>query len=279
MRGSAAPAGPAGLVGRIVWRMDDADHGGVSAIHVFPGGGRFLALSDRGSFTRGTFRRGPSGAVTGIDADPWRKLRGEGEAPLRPRRTDSEGAAIGPDGAVYISFEGVARVLRYADVTGPAENLPVPPQFRRLQVNSALEALAAGPDGTLYTLPERSGAVDRPFPVWRFRRGRWDQPFALPRSGPFLAVSADIGPDGRFYLLERAFFGLGGFATRLRRWRLAGDGVSREETVLETPAGTHGNLEGLSVWRSSGGLVATMVADDNFSLLLSTEIVEYRLPD
>ena len=34
-----------------------------------------------------------------------------------------------------------------------------------------------------------------------------------------------------------------------------------------------------SVWRDSAGdLRATMIADDNFSIFLSTEIVEYRLP-
>ncbi len=279
LRGTAAPVAPPGLVGRRFWTMDDPLMGGVSAVHVYPGGTRFLALSDRGAFARGRFARDATGAISAIAADPWRLLRARGDAPLAEGRRDSEGLAVGPDGTVHVSFEGQARVLRYAQVDGPAENLPLHPAFPRLQKNSALEALAVGPDGALYALPERSGKADRPFPVWRFRNGAWDQPFALRREGPYLAVSADIGPDGRLYLLERAFFGLGGFASRLRRWRLAGDGVTEETTVLETPAGTHSNLEGLSVWQSDRGLVATLVADNNFRLFLPTEVVEYRLPD
>lgn len=254
--------------------------GGFSAIHVHPGGLRFLALSDRGFLVQGRLRRGPDGALQGVAAGPATPLRGRGEGPLAPGRTDSEGLAVGPDGALYVGFEGrgVARVLRYARIGGPAENLPSPPAFAALQPNASLEALAAGPDGTLYTLPERSGALDRPFPVWRYRNGAWDQPFALPRSGDFLAVGADVGPDGRLYLLERAFRGLAGFSTRLRRFRLGPAGTDAGETVLETRAGTHDNLEGLSVWRGPGGLIATMVSDDNFRWFLRSEIVEYRVP-
>ena len=112
--------------------------------------------------------------------------------------------------------------------------LEVPAAFGEMQLNSSLESLAAAADGTLYTVPERSGAWDRPFPVWRWREGRgWDQPFALPREGRFLTVDADIGPDGRFYLLERDV-GLLGFRSRLRRFALApaGDGIGPGEVLL-----------------------------------------------
>ena len=55
---------------------------------------------------------------------------------------------------VAVSFEGVDRVS-YFDAEGIEDRLPVAPGFRGLDINSGLEALAAGPDGTLYTLPER----------------------------------------------------------------------------------------------------------------------------
>ena len=120
----------------------------------------------------------------------------------------------------------------------------------------------------------------KPFPVYRFRNGVWDQPFILPRRGYFLAVAADIGPDGRFYLLERQFFGLLGFGSRVRRFTMSPDGLSKEETLLQTTPGQHDNLEGLSVWRdASGTLRLTMISDDNFLFLQRTEIVEYRVPD
>ena len=103
--------------------------------------------------------------------------------------------------------------------------------------------------------------------------------YAKGQTGGFLPVSADIGPDGRFYLLERNF-GLFGFRSRLRRWELTEKGPVGEQTLLQTSSGRHDNLEGLSVWRDhSGSLRATMISDDNFRSLQRTELVEYALPD
>ncbi|HMO08540.1 MAG TPA: esterase-like activity of phytase family protein [Paracoccaceae bacterium] len=275
LRGGATAASQHGFRSAFRWRMDDPLFGGVSAIHVFPGGARFLVVTDRGAWTEGRIARDAAGHIAAITAAPMRLLRGTGEAPLAEGRTDAEGIAVAQDGTVYVSFEGPARVLRYARPDGPAENLHSHPDFARMQRNSALEALAIGPDGALYTLPERSGRITRPFPVYRFRSGVWDQPFSLPRRGNFLPVGADIGPDGRLYLLERAFAGLRGFASRLRRFDLSG---GREEVLVETPFGLHDNLEGVTVWQEAGGrLVATLVADDNFRFFQRTELVEYAL--
>lgn len=278
--GSANPASPPGFLGAFTWRMDDDHFGGFSAIEVHADGREFIALSDRGRFTTGQLLRDGQGRIAGVEAQPLQALKGKGDAPLQGLRVDSEGLALAPDGSIYVSFEGAARVLHYPRIGGSAENLPTPADFRAMQINSALEALAIGRDGTLYTLPERSGGLDRPFPVYRFRNGKWDKKLSIPRRGAFLAVSADIGPDGRFYLLERDFRGLAGFASRLRRFDLGARGLTGEVTLIETAAGLHDNLEGLSVWRDGKGhLIATMISDDNFNYFLRTQIVEYRLPD
>jgi hypothetical protein len=279
LAGRATPALPAGLIGAFRWQMDDPRFGGFSAIHVTTDGLRFVALSDRGAYALGAFRRDRDGRILSIRAEPLRLLRGLGVSPLRGSRSDAEGIAVTPGGTVYVSFEGIeaARVLRYARINGPAENLPTPDAFERFGLNVALEALAVAADGTLYTLPERPDAGG--FPVWRFRDGAWDQPFALPADRGWLAVSAEVGPDGRFYLLERAFHGLAGFAARLRRFDLAETGLTGGRTLVETEPGMHDNLEGLSLWRGQQGMVATMISDDNFRFFQRTEIVEYLLPD
>lgn len=280
MQGSAGPVPPRGLVGDFAWTGTGALFGGFSALHLTPDGAGFVALSDHGAWVEGQFQRDAGGSIIGVTNGTVTPLMGRTGKPLVGGRTDSEGLAIAADGTVFVSFEGPARVLRYAHLGGNAENLPDAPDFARMEHNSALEALAIAPDGTLYTLPERSGALMRPFPVYRFRGGVWDQPTAIPREGGFLVADASIGPDGRFYVLEREFLGLAGFATRLRRFNFAGDALTGEKLLLQTQPGLHDNLEGLSVWRDpQGRLRATMVSDNNYLFIFRSEIVEYRLPD
>lgn len=199
---------PGDGVTRFVWTAEDPLFGGLSALEMSEDGRSVTVLSDRGAWTRGQVIRDAEGRILDIRTEPMRLLRGRGEEPLARRRNDSEGLALARDGTAYVSFEGAARVLRYRDLSGPAENLPVHPDFALMQRNSALEALAIDAGGAIYTLPERSGSATRPFPVYRYQNGVWTQPFAVPRRGSFLIVGADFGPDGRLYVLERRFRGL-----------------------------------------------------------------------
>jgi hypothetical protein len=199
-------------------------------------------------------------------------------APLKDAELDAEGLALDARGRAYVSFEGFHRVRRYGDIDGSAFSVPSHPDFRRLQENSGLEALATDADGTLYAIPERSGALERPFPVYRLRAGRWDKALKLRRDGTFLPVDADFGPDGRLYLLERDFKWLGGFATRVRRFALGPEGFGDEVTLLETGFGELDNMEGISVWRDAEGRIrATLMSDDNFFPLQRTIFAEYLL--
>lgn len=294
LQGSANPTTAPGYLGAVRWSMEDSRFGGFSSIHVFDDGIRFIALTDRGTYAQGRFRRTAEGRIAAIEAGPLARLKSHNAEALAPGRNDSEGIAVAPDGTVYVSFEGVARVLRYRSIDGFAENLPTPEAFRAFPRNAALEALAIDARGALYAIPEeltgskrirlltgQPGNPDGPnFPIWRFANGAWTQPYDLPRDGGFLPVGADFGPDGRLYVLERAFRGIAGFASRVRSFRMGPEGPRDARTILQSPTGQHGNLEGLSVWRDDrGDIRLTMVSDDNFLSLLRTEIVEYRLPD
>lgn len=275
--GSAEPAAPPNLIGTFVWHSQDPQHGGFSALELTADGVGFTAISDRGGWTRGKITRIDDNIVQ-IDAAPMRWLHGINGKVLHEDRNDSEGLAIRPGGGIFVSLEGPARILEYSDLAGPAKRLPAPAAFPRLRINSALEALAMGLDGALYTLPEEAGPQDRPIPVFRFLNGKWDQPFSIPRQGSFLPVGADIGPDGRFYLLEREFHGIAGFASRVRSFTLGPNRMTDERVEFLTRGGIHDNLEGLSVWQdTSGDIRLTMISDDNFIPFQRTEIVEYRL--
>lgn len=263
------------LIDRFVWRSEAPGFGGLSAIEVSADGRFFTVVSDSGLMTRGEFQR-QDGKITGITTEETLPLRSVNGNPVRGKHRDAEGLAIGPNGTVYVSFEGNARVLAYPVLDGPATALPRHPDFAGMQSNSALESLAMDADGRLYTLPERSGRANRPFPVYRLSDGAWQIAMHLPRRGAFLTVGLDIGPDGNFYLLERDFTGIG-FRSRVRRFDAEG---GSETVLLETRTGEFDNLEGISVWRDNGGdLRLTLVSDDNFRFYQRTEIVEFRLTD
>lgn len=252
---TVALAEPLTFVRALPLSSDAAGFGGLSAIETRDGQSA-LVLSDRGA----AFRLRIDRMAGTVDITPATQPH--------PGR-DSEGLAWA-GGNLFFSYEGPASVAR---ATG--EVLRAPPAFAALPPNSGIEALAGMPDGTVLALPERSGALDRPFPVYAWRHGQWSEVAALPRVGPFLPTGADLGPDGALYVLERAFTPLG-FRTRIRR--LALDRAAEAEVLLTTYGARHGNLEGLAIWVSrSGATCLSMVSDDNFLSVLPTELVEYAL--
>ncbi|KEO54430.1 esterase-like activity of phytase family protein [Thioclava pacifica] len=278
-----APAGPhprAQFLQSYHWTMPGVSvFGGFSGLELGPDGRDFVTQSDRTTIWRGQLDRDASERITGVtitEGPNW--LHSSKGKVLTRHLGDSEGLALAPDGSVYISFEGLARVSHFPTDGGPAELLPRPKAFAKMKGNSSLEALAIDDLGTLYTMPEDSGSTRKPFPVWRYRNGEWDQPFAIPRDGNWLPAGADFGPDGRLYVLERDFWGLLGFLTRVQVFDVQDDSLSGGDVLLQTGAGRHDNLEGISVWRdASGAIRLTMISDDNFFPFQRTEIVEYRL--
>ncbi|MCT4555207.1 MAG: esterase-like activity of phytase family protein [Pelagimonas sp.] len=259
------------------WQLEDDRLGGFSGIELSADGRSFTAISDRAKIVHGQITR-ENGKITGVDTAPWERLRNTDGKGMFNEFADSEGLTMTADGRLFVSFEGYHRVWSYPTLRA-ADALPRPWDFADMQGNSGFEALAMDPRGRLITLPERSGQLTRPFPIWRLSQGTWEQPYGLRRDGPFLPVGADFGPDGLFYLLERHFTGFG-FRSRVRRFRLTETAATEEVTLLTTPTGRHDNLEGISVWQDeTGSIRLTMISDDNFRPFLQrTEIVEYRLP-
>ena len=278
LQSSASAPMPAGLVGSFHWTMNNPAFGGLSAIEVDGDGAGFTALSDRGNFFTGTLHRNAQGRVDGVVDVVVTPVVGREGKRLRRGKLDTEGLAIGK-GGIYVSLEGPAQVVRFKTLTGGGKALASPGDFAGMQRNSSLEALAIDANGALYTLPERSGRLDEPFPVYRFKDG-WTQPFTIARIGEYLPTAADFGPDCRLYVLEREFHGLLGFQSRVRRFVIKGDSIDAGEVLIETAIGQHDNLEGLSVWRDGDAkLRLTMISDDNFRFFQSTQIVEYAVPD
>lgn len=276
----AQPVSDARLVSAYRWHGTGEHFGGFSGLEVSEDGKDFIAITDRGYIARGSFNR-EEGVITGLNTTRLSPLKSPKGIPFGRFRADSEGLATHMTGPIFISFEAKHRVMRFTGVQTKGRALKGHPDFEGLQNNSSLEALAIDRNGTLYTIPERTGVEGSPFPVYRLRAGSqtWDKPFSIPRFAPYLPVGADIGPDGKFYLLERHLSGILGFTNRVRRFDITPEGFKNEVELLRTPVGLHDNLEGLAVWRDSDGSIRlTMVSDDNFKFYQTTEFVEYVVP-
>lgn len=276
---SPVAAAELSFLSRYMWSDTREGFGGLSGLELTADGQKYVAISDRGAILSGQINRNGD-RITGATILEMSELKNRKGQSLTDKNVDSEGLALDAKGRIFVSFEGEHIVRRYASLAVKAAPLKRHPDFNALQDNSSLEALAIAANGTLYTLPERSGEWERPFPVYRFRGGTWDRILQIPRRGRYLPVGADIGPDGKFYLLERDFLWHSGFGNRIRRFSLSETGFSQEEELLVTRFGEYGNLEGIAVWAGADGdLRLTMVSDDNFNFLLLTELVEYRLTD
>ncbi len=267
-------------LGSFVWTLpDNSWFGGFSALSLDAKGQNALVLNDRGQIASAQVQRNAKGIIDAVVVTQRDALRNQRGAVIKGDAHDSEGLAVDADGTIYVSFEQDPRVARYSAPDAKAAVLKRMSAFQDMPENKGLEALAIDHRGHLYTLPENTLNAAGHIPVWKWNGRKWREISALERRGWFMPVGADIGPDGRFYLLERAFM-LFGFSTRLRRWDLDETGLHGEATLLKTGIGTHDNLEGLSIWRDDHNrLRATMISDDNFMSLQRTELVEYLLPN
>ncbi|MCF6272742.1 MAG: esterase-like activity of phytase family protein [Rhodobacteraceae bacterium] len=257
-------------------QMDDPRFGGFSSLEVSADGLSFISTSDRGSLLRGDIIR-EGEQMLGVENLALTPILDTKGRPLMNWSADAEGLAISDSGAIYMSFEGNHRVMRQSAPGALPEFAPKHPDFSGLINNSALEALAIDDAGVVYAIPERSGAYDRPFPVYRLLGAIWNRDWEIARTGDYLVTGADIF-EGQLYVLERDLAGLFGFSSRIRRFDIGGEGLQNEQELLVTAAGRFDNLEGISVWRGpSGALRVMMISDDNFRFFQKNQLVEFVL--
>lgn len=263
------------LLTKLNWAEDAPWFGGFSGAEVSEDGQTITLISDRGSLVAARIARTQTGTIDRLQLLTHHILWNGTDT---PGDHDAEGLARSADGTYYLSAEHDHHVAHLNANTGQITGLPRAKAFAAFQPNSGIEALAAGPDGALYAIPERSGKVDKPFPLFRFKGGAWELINQVPRHGPFLPVGADIGPDGMFYLLERAATPLG-FRSRIRRFDLEQSPL-RPQTLLSTGPGRYDNLEALTAWRDAAGAIRLiLVSDDNFLSIQHTQIIEYALTE
>ncbi|MGC1496286.1 MAG: esterase-like activity of phytase family protein [Sulfitobacter sp.] len=261
------------LVSNVSWSLSNPWFGGFSGAEVSADGARITLITDKGSLIEGNIVR-EGGALVTIQVISQKALKYASGTPLKGKRTDAEGLAIGQNGQAFVSFEHDHRVTRLDIKTGRTTKYTGAPEFAKFEPNSGLEALAVHPDGTLYALPEKAGGRKAPFPVYTLSNNQWRIAAHIPRRGPFLPVGADFDDAGVLYLLERAATPLG-FRSRIRRFD-PNAAKWGEVTLLTTGPGRFDNLEAISVWRDGAGqTILTLISDDNFLPIQRTQIIEF----
>lgn len=279
---AAATAAPAARwTGTFDLPTDQPYFGGLSGLQFSRDGRDFIALSDRGALVAGEVARDAAGAIRSVAFDgPARLLTDAAATPLADPYTDSEGLRITADGNLLISFEQMHRIARFDPAGRLVATLPVPLAFADFPPNSGIEALALAADGAIYAIPEGDAAGQAEFPIFRLTGDGWARAGTFRGAGTFRPVDAQFGRDGRLYVLERDFWPLVGFQSRLRRLTLAGGGVAADEELFASRAGQFGNLEGLSLWQDArGGLHATLVADNNFLPVQQSAFVDLAISE
>lgn len=244
-----------------------------------PDGTAFWAVSDRGRLIRASVLRAQSGRILSIREERILPLQSPRGGFLSRFFDDSEGLTR-VDNGFFVSFEGEHRIAYLENPEARTRPRPRDPRFERFGVNSGLEALATDANGRILAIPERSGGSKRPFPVFRWDGIDWEIPYRIPREGDFLPTGADLGPDGKLYLLERSFSFLGGFRIRIRRFVLGDQELLEPEVLLIGGSNAYDNAEGISLWRAPGGEIRlSIISDNNFQPLQRTILSEFRVQE
>ncbi len=264
------------------------EFGGISSIRVAPGGGQFIAATDKGRWLRGriVYEGAKPAGITDADMAPM--LDSDGKSLAARGWYDTE--AIAEDGGtLYVGIERVQRIVKFDfakdGLRARAAPISIPPKIAALPWNKGIEALVVVPKdlplaGTLIAISETGDATGNlgGFLIGGPSPGE----FSVKRTDDFDASDSAILPSGDLLLLERRASWLRGIAIRIRRIALSGvrpGAIVDGPVIFSADLGQQiDNFEGISVHRAATGeLVLTLISDDNFSPLQRTLLLQFTL--
>ncbi|MHA1529339.1 MAG: esterase-like activity of phytase family protein [Alphaproteobacteria bacterium] len=264
--------------GAWVLRGDHRNFGGFSGLLV--AGDRLYAVSDKGWWFGASLIEG-DGALRLADAR-LAPMRDGGGGRYTKAGGDAEGltrlgARLPP--RLVVSFERDHRLM-FLRETGRMGAAIQPRAFEQFRSNKGLEALASLPDGRLLAFAE--GVDEGGVPMFVADPAGGVTEARLPRAGSHAVTGADIGPDGRLYLVLREYSILFGVSIRVMRYRLGADGLplaaSAETLATFEAASGIDNMEGISLERGpDGGIRLWLISDNNFRSSQRTLLVRFEV--
>ncbi|MFK7944924.1 MAG: esterase-like activity of phytase family protein [Paracoccaceae bacterium] len=238
---------------------------------------RLHAVTDAGWWLEAPLEQETDGLELGMGS--FRPLRDTDGAIFDKAGGDAEGLAVQGD-EVRIAFERDHRIMTLnaeARVVDPVQERA----FETLGSNQGMEALATLPDGGLIAIAEAPDRRGHPVFVWRAGQLAEDRFVA---EDPYYVTGADLGADGRLYVLLRHYSPVSGVRIRIDRFGLteAGfpDGASRQVLgAFESGSGID-NMEGISVWTDADGQARlTLISDNNFNFVQRTLLMDFEMTD
>ena len=262
--------------------------GGISGLHMEPGGNRFIAVTDKGSWLRGgiIYRDGRPAGIADAEMAP---ILGQDGRPLAARGWYDTESLAERDGILYVGIERVEQIVRFDyrrdGLLARGQPVSVPPDFKTLTYNRSLECVAApqqGPlAGELIAVSEHS--LDAAGNLRSFVLGtNHVTRFSVKRTDEFDVSDCTILPPDDLLLLERRFSFVRGIAIRIRRVPLSSlmeGAVVDGRTMIEADLAFEiDNMEGISIHRTTGGeTIITIVSDDNFSVLQRNLLLQFAI--
>ncbi|MEM7317992.1 MAG: esterase-like activity of phytase family protein [Pseudomonadota bacterium] len=264
----------------LTWRSAvelQADHdgfGGFSGLHITDG--HMVAVTDAGWWLLADLKTTPDGLVPGRAG--FLPMRGSDGETFNKSGGDAE-ALTTRDGRLVVAFERDHRIM-FHDIEEKLRGVIRDRLFENLGSNKGIEALATTPDGWLLAIAE--GDAGAAAPVFRVKYSGEVTARVLPLVGDHRVTGADVGPDGRLYVLRRRYAPITGVSIIVERFHLDDEGFplpkTREELAFFDSLTGIDNMEGLAVWTDSAGTTRlTLIADDNFNILQRTLLIDFEI--
>lgn len=262
------------LHGTVELNSDNPEFGGFSGLSMQDG--HLIAVTDRGHWLLADIDDRPSGLFP-TRAGLAQMRDSEGRA-LDDAGGDAEGLTT-RDGSLVVSFERDHRIAFHLQ-DGQVGDDKHHRAFEELSTNKGLEGLATTPDGWILAIAEKPD--DKGFPVFLLRySGKIDR-FWLPKTSRHHVTGADVGPDGRLYVLKRDFSLLLGVSILIERFDLDEDGYPVPSTLKQLARFSNGsgidNMEGISLWVDGRGTTRlSIISDDNFKSFQRTLLMDFSV--
>jgi len=256
--------------------------GGLSGLWVAPDGGRLIAISDSGQRWQARLLHDDDGRLLGAEDWSFADLPSGPDDPEGGLWTDAESlSGDGQDGLI-VAYEGEHRLRRWPlnDLDGTPENVTLPDGLGGPS-NSGIEALSTLPGGRLFAVGERVGAWGGEGLMGWVIAGKGADDLVYIQGPGFAPTGADRLED-RIYMVERSFSLLGGFRSRIVTFPAdkvrPGARVEGTELAAFRWGDLGENFEGIAARRGPDGrILLYLLADDNFSFLQDTLLVQLSL--